>query len=268
MGFDAALDITTRLVAIGCLVSAVELFTVRRQFTEGGPFAAGTAGLFRRRLTMLCLIDRALVWLLAVQAGAGAVLALTGPFSLPGRLALLCLATSLGAVRWRRHTGGDGAEQLAMLVLIAAGLAVLPYPADGRVMMAAVFIAAQVSLAYVTAGIAKLASGIWRDGAALPAIFSTNTHGHPLAAALLANHGGLARAGSWGVIVFECAFPLLFLGPSWLALGFLAVGLAFHAGCALLMGLNSFLWSFPATYPCVFVVAVAVSGWLASFLGH
>lgn len=61
-------------------------------------------------------------------------------------------------------------------------------------------------------------------------------------------------------MVFECIFPFLLLGPSWLILGALALGLSFHLDCAMMMGLNNFLWMFPATYPCVLVVA----GWLSA----
>ena len=34
-----------------------------------------------------------------------------------------------------------------------------------------------------------------------------------------------------------------------------AVGLAFHAGCAVLMGLNCFFWSFVATYPAIILTS-------------
>jgi hypothetical protein len=44
-----------------------------------------------------------------------------------------------------------------------------------------------------------------------------------------------------------------------LTLTVLSVGLAFHAGCAALMGLHSCLWMFPATDPCVLVTAWKVS---------
>ena len=41
---------------------------------------------------------------------------------------------------------------------------------------------------------------------------------------------------------------------------FLVIGLAFHLGCAVLMGLNSFLWAFPAAYPCV-LASREILGW-------
>jgi hypothetical protein len=42
----------------------------------------------------------------------------------------------------------------------------------------------------------------------------------------------------------------------WIAL--IAAG-AFHLGCALIMGLNSFLFAFTATYPAIYFVAGQVS---------
>ena len=191
-------------------------------------------------------------------ASAGATVG-RSDFSSAGRLALLVLFVAMMMIRWRRHAGGDGAEQMAALVLLATLLAVVPVAAEGRVAIAAVFIAAQASLSYVAAGIAKLVSPMWRSGVALPAILSTDGHGHPWAAAQLRRHPKLAFLASWTVIAFECLFPVLLLGPSWWRLSVLSVGLGFHVACAALMGLNSFLWMFPATYPCVLAAAAMVS---------
>jgi hypothetical protein len=155
------------------------------------------------------------------------------------------------AVRWRRHAGGDGAEQMSLLVLLATCLAVLPHPSNNRLGIVVFFVAAQVCLSYATAGIAKLFSETWRSGKALPAIFMTDNYGHPRMAALLAKHPALAWLLSWTVIAYECLFPLALLTSGWTLIAVLSVGVAFHISCAVTMGLNGFLWAFPATYPCV-----------------
>jgi hypothetical protein len=93
----------------------------------------------------------------------------------------------------------------------------------------------------------------------LPAILSTHSHGHTWAADFLAKRPWAAKLAGWSVILFECTFPLLLLGPGWLVI-VARVGFAFHAGCAVLMGLNSFLWSFPAVYPCVLALWMVYRG--------
>jgi hypothetical protein len=99
--------------------------------------------------------------------------------------------------------------------------------------------------------LAKLISPIWRIGRALPDVLSTYSHSHPWIAQLVSQHIWLALAASWSVIIFECLFPRLLFGHSQLAVLALVCGFSFHAGCAVFMGLSSFLWGFPATYPCV-----------------
>lgn len=121
-----------------------------------------------------------------------------------GRFAVLALLIAYVAARDRRVLGGDGAEQLAAIVLVAAVLAALPVPSPTRVGSLAVgFIAAEVGLAYLTAGVAKAISPMWRSGAAIPAILATHTHGHPVAAALLADRPRLSRFVCWSVIAIK-----------------------------------------------------------------
>ena len=56
---------------------------------------------------------------------------------------------------------------------------------------------------------------------------------------------------AWSLILWESCFPLLLVAPRPLAILFLLMGIAFHGGAALFMGLNTFFWTFVATYPAV-----------------
>jgi hypothetical protein len=186
-----------------------------------------------------------------VQVITAFVLAVSGLFTIIGQLALTLLLTSALLLRWRRKLGGDGAEQMALIALIAAALAVFPYPSPVRVTLAVLFIAAQACLSYLTSGVAKLISPLWRSGDALPQIVGTYAHGSPAFARLIQRHPLLGFIGSWGIIIYECSFPILIWGPDWLLYVVLALGVFFHFSCAIFMGLNSFLWSFPSTYICI-----------------
>lgn len=254
---QAALDLTARLASCGALVAALETLAVRREFLWGGAFGPSNVASLRPRDGVLR--QSADTWLppmLCLTAlGYGTVIAL-GPFVLLGRIALTISVLCRITIWRRRLLGGDGAEQLTTLTLIATWFGVMPTASDLRVELAIVFISAQLVLAYVTAGVAKVMSPIWRHGHALTGILDTETYGHPMASAVLQRSPAISTMMGWSVIAFECAFPILLLSPPSLTVALLAVGVSFHVGCAVLMGLNTFLWAFPATYPCLLVLSL------------
>ena len=81
------------------------------------------------------------------------------------------------------------------------------------------------------------------------------------ASRLLNTYPTIGIATTRFVMVFECCFGLLLLGPSKLAAAALIIGLLFHASCAIMMGLNTFIWAFPATYSCAWIVSAYFSPW-------
>lgn len=264
MRLDAAtaLDLSARIAACGSLVAGLEMFSVRHEFLGRGVFSVrGVATLYSRGTGALTSAPPAINVMLTSLVLSSAALAILGPFGPVGSVALTLCFASRSLVRWRRLLAGDGAEQLISLILAATLLAVLPWPSQARLSLAVWFISSQLMLSYVTAGIAKLRSPVWRQGEALAGILSTEVHGHPVAAAGLRQFGIASKAAGWGVMIFECAFPLLFFGPQWMAVAALAVGLVFHVACAATMGLNNFLWAFPATYPCMYCAAQWMSPW-------
>lgn len=245
-----ALDFTVRIAAVGLALTGFELLSLGAQWQPAGVFSPGAVAPFRLHPGLLQRSDRWLRPALLIQTGGALALLALGIYPVAGRLALLLSLGAALAVRWRRNLGGDGAEQMGAVILAAACLAALPLPSQERIRWVVIFLTAQLCLSYTTAGIAKLISPLWRGGQALPAILSTSGHGHPAAAAFFRRYPAVSLAASWGVILFESLFPLAFLGPFWLIAAALILGLCFHLACAALMGLNSFVWSFPAVYPC------------------
>src|ERR1700754_4213072 len=146
------------------------------------------------------------------------------------------------------------------IVLIAAALALLPVPGDTRIILAVIFIAAQAVLSYFTAGVAKLISPIWRRGEAMPAILGTYIHGLAPVSRVMASRPALGFVLGWTVILFEVSFPVVLIAPESVAVAILGVGLTFHLVSAVLMGLNSFVWPFPATYACVLAARASLVG--------
>ena len=65
---------------------------------------------------------------------------------------------------------------------------------------------------------------------------------------------------SWSVILFETLFPLALIVPQGLLIVVLGGGLIFHLSTAILMGLNTFVWSFVAAYPSLILLNYAFRG--------
>ncbi len=111
-------------------------------------------------------------------------------------------------MRYRRLLGGDGAEQMATIIMIAGALAVVPGKSIRGPSPASRLSLRNYAL-YFAAGIAKLVSPIWRHGEALRLILATETHGHPAATRFLERQRFFAWSGCWAVILFETLFPLI-----------------------------------------------------------
>ena len=172
--------------------------------------------------------------------------------SAPSGGAALALAILLTVEMSLRAIGADGADQMTVLICAAVAVGTL-IPSPNAPLLALMFLTAQIGLAYVTAGVAKLWSPDWMREGVLAKILNTETYGHRLAARFLSTHRRVDRAMSAGIGVMEVAIPLLCLMPSHASLIIgLSIGFSFHLGCALLMGLNNFVWAFVATYPAIY----------------
>lgn len=167
-------------------------------------------------------------------------------------LLLLFLSTWISNIRCR--IGLNGSDGLMFIVISAIALASLFPEGDSVQAAALVFIAGQVILAYVAAGIFKVKSSVWRSGDAILKILSLKTFGASWASKLLRTSAKFPPVASWAVILFECGFVLILVVPHQYVLVVLALGFLFHLSTALVMGLNGFVWAFLAGYPAVFWV--------------
>ncbi len=154
-------------------------------------------------------------------------------------------------VNLRHVFGRDGSDQ--MLVIVFSGLSAYFVVAERFRIYALLFVALEVTLSYVVAGYAKFVSPVWRRGDAIIGVLGTRCYGVPRKFRVVASHylPSISKAMCWSVILFECAFPLLWFAPKPIAILLLFSGVIFHAGVAVLMGLNVFFWAFLATYPAV-----------------
>jgi hypothetical protein len=255
----AALAAVERLSSIAVLIASLETLAQPQPLSDTGLCSWQVFQLmnnwtasrrFQRTVGQIFAYPRVLGFF-ALRA-ACAVLLLVD--ALPGdgpraAIAAALVATSL-LVSFRSPYGNDGADQMMTLIFVSTGLAhAIGSPAARQLALG--FIALQACLSYFTAGIAKLASPMWRGGTAITGVLGTEIYGHPSAGALVAGNPALARGASWFVMLFECAFPLAIIGPREVTLALLFAAALFHLGAAIFMRLNTFLWAFVATYPAV-----------------
>lgn len=254
----AAFRVLAWLWALGLLVSTAEYLWSWRQFGPGEVYAWRILGLRRpvaRGGPVAWAAARVLdvpgvLVVLGMQAVAAAVLLVPAAPPIALRGAVPVLAFTLLALHFRNGVGDDGSDQ--MNSVLGAGMLCFALAPGSRIAeMGLWFVALQACLAYAASGISKAVSPVWRSGDAVFRVMNTASYGSRTVAALLRGRPRLHRALAWSVIAMETAFPLVLVLPAPYAWAFLAWGASFHLFCAVVMGLNSFLWAFLATYPAL-----------------
>src|SRR5690606_24962932 len=97
----------------------------------------------------------------------------------PGYRFVLCLVVTLCLLLFglRHIVGTEGADQMLVILFFSLTIAYsVPYPPLRKVCMA--FIAAQLLLSYLIAGVAKLISPAWRNGRAMLEINRAESFGN------------------------------------------------------------------------------------------
>src|SRR5262249_40499765 len=139
-----------------------------------------------------------------------------------------------------------GSDQMNLVILGAAWLALVADRSPDGLRAGLWFVAAQSVLSYAGNGGAKLAAPSRRSGRAVRTVFATSTTGHPALHRLFADRPRLARLMAWGTMGWECAFPIVLVVPEPARLALLASGVAFHLTIAAMMGIHLFVWAFVA----------------------
>lgn len=160
---------------------------------------------------------------------------------------LLLAGMLLGSLR--SLYGLDGSDQMNLVVLTAAAVAAT-VPNGSLAWHAAVwFVAVQLALAYLIAGVAKLASPQSRRGEALVGVMSTSSYGNEFLERILRRYTRVGRMLGWSVMALEVAFVLVFVLPPAPRLVVFTAMFSFHLACAVFMGLNNFCFAFVAACP-------------------
>jgi hypothetical protein len=163
----------------------------------------------------------------------------------------LFISHVLMLLRWRGAFNG-GSDFMTLIVLtgmlIAQCMAQAGDPELGW-RAGLWYISLQTVTSYFMSGWVKLLQPQWRSGEALVVFLNGAIYG-PLPARHLLSRPLLARAVAWAFIVWECCFPLAFIGP-FTALFFCATAVVFHFLVFWFFGLNRFFWAWLATFPAI-----------------
>jgi hypothetical protein len=201
---------------------------------------------FGLRLVLALRLACALVFLASLLAGRGSF---AGKASVLGA-GLLCLPLRLYSPMGVLMAL-DGAEHFFTSVLLALGVTFfLHSPVALEVALA--FVAVQACLEYASAGWSKIAGWRgWVSGQYLLQVLASSNYGNPRAAAFVRSHPATGRFLSLSVIAIEIATPFALVLPAPFGECLLVAAFSFHLGAAAVMGLNTFVWAFPAAYPAI-----------------
>ncbi|HRW36772.1 MAG TPA: hypothetical protein P5254_03670 [Aquihabitans sp.] len=244
------------LLGIGQTITTLEHLAAREELGPGGlhPWTVMRCSVPRRpavleRVRETLFGAPGIVALLVLRLLAAVTLALATAEALT-LVAVVTLAALLVTfsvrLRWGQEAADDISVQVALGLSAFAVCRWFDVPSIGLY-----YIAAFAALAYATSGVTKLGSPLWREGVALGWVANLRSLGAPWAADLLWGRRRLRVALSWAVMVGEVCFPLALLLPAPGVVAVLAAGLLFHLATAVVMGLNTFVWAFAATYPAV-----------------
>lgn len=245
-------DVTAWLVAIPTAIAAIELLLVRPSWSAEGAWRwsilrgelAGSPA-WIRTLGDRVLDTRGFTAVLAVQLVSALALPwISGPW--PAALAWACVLATAFRFRGSYNGGSD-----SMLLVVLGGLALARCdPAGPLGPIGLAYVAVQLVLSYLVAGLVKLREPSWRSGVAMHAVLELPQYGAPAWARRSLARGWVARASAWGVIGFECLFPLaLFADAAAIVLS--AIAISFHAVNVAVLGLNRFFWTWLAAYPAL-----------------
>lgn len=195
-------------------------------------------------------------WYFEATFHIGLVIAVAFALGTGGRLMTVAHYLFLWSLFARNPLLLDGGDNLAFLVLAylipvnaTAHLALRPTPFahDHNKPTAAIlahnialgFIVTQLCIVYLASAMFKIQGQLWQDGTALYYVLQVPEYSWPVVTDHLIVHAPLVAAVTYGAVFFQLAFPALILSGRTRALA-VALGVGFHAGIAVLMGLTSF----------------------------
>jgi hypothetical protein len=259
------LGLINLFLVVYILIDSFEKISIYKEYLTGGllswnllrknSFFTSRSESFRNFIDII-FPARSWIFLIALR-----ILCCIGLFVSPPDSPLLVFSYAIlfiigSLINLRNLAYGAEAENRFSLIIIGALLLRSLLPTDIVTLAVLWFIALQVCLSYLTAGVSKLRSASWRQGNGFQYVVTS----YELVPVKKINdffeeHKGLSLLINWLVIIFECAFPIvLFAGPVVLWI-FLVAGIILHSSIAFGFRLGKFFWIWVATYPALIFIA-------------
>ena len=259
--FAYAVEIT---LAIQVIVATAELLKLRRQYSDVGLLAwqiqrmGPKLAIYAKklRLDFVCRYPNVLVvLLLRLLCGIAIPVLILTHHSV---LLLLLIITAIGLIMQVRNSqSNDGSDQMAVVCFIALTLANV-INTDLSKSFALFFIAAQSSLAYGTSGFLKMQKKGWYTGEYATEVLKTSSYGDKNVLEIALKRRPVAKVLGIMVVYGDCLLSISFAFPPNICIFILFFGVFLHIGIGRIMGLNTFMWSYIATYPAILYVSHAI----------
>lgn len=241
--------------SIGVILSAFEWLSLRKHFTNSGIFSWEVRSISLHPNLYKSLINFIFKYpniniIYCIQIIVAVLIFFTT--SMPIFLATCCSIIAIISIllNFRTKEGISGADKMTRLVMITGAICFLK--ATPLIINAGLtFISLQLILAYTTAGWVRLFVQTWRNGTDLGLILRQHTYSNEFIWAFTKNNKFILKVTALFILFFECTFFICILLPSPFFYLYIALGVIFHIGNAIIMGLNTFVWSFLSTYPAL-----------------
>jgi hypothetical protein len=265
---EGAIELMTRMLAVSACLGAVQALVLVTQ----GEFGRGGAMDIRITASRPAQAVDRLVLLLVHKIPASTALVVLVASAIQGCASIMVflfpkvvwpLATTLVIVLVLRPVFGwglDKADVFLRILLVATVFHAAAKSNNAADVSCVLFIAGVTCLVYIGNGFSKAQSQAWWDGTGLAGVIASRYFGARQASRWASPR--MTKPFGLFVLMWESIFPVALVVPVQVAIGILVIGVVFHAGCAVVMGLDGFLWTFPVGYPCV----IAANMWIARHL--
>jgi hypothetical protein len=256
---------TEVFVAVGSSITAGEILTLKVALRDDGLLSWRLQRLNHpgiARLLAVFGIDRCfrypeVLGLIGMRLIVALLLIAAIFFQWPVRPELLILTALTLLFTLRCPEGNDGSDQMSLIILLVSSLAeVIHTPIAYST--ALIFIAAQAALSYGTSGLLKAQQAGWRNGDFVTEILATSSFGSRQLMRLFQAYLPLRKWCGRFVAFGDCLLALAALLPPVACSLVLIFGLSLHIGIARILGLNTFLWAFVATYPAIMFASASL----------
>jgi hypothetical protein len=167
------------------------------------------------------------------------------PLVLPG---LLVVSAVLYLRAFLAMAGADQFNTILLFLLTPCTL----FPSPALQAISLVAIAGQVIICYFSNGLVKALAPGWWDGSHLKTLLQTGNFSRKWAARFAAvTDTSIFRLLGSMIVIWELSAVLALFLPLPLLWAYLGIGILFHLINAVVMGLNTFFWSFVSSYPAI-----------------